>query len=558
MSDGGITLEMILNDLRFTAGMLKAAGSQKQFTSEVDRTKRQSAQAEKELDRMADTVKKMTATPLEKYNKELAQLDKLAKAGKITVEQQTRAIAMHRAELDRATNATQKLGAATDKTGRFGAQSALQMAESMGVVTTATGAATKAVDLLKQAWQRADQQAQRATDTMKSLFEVRGETMQVAGAGQGQKLIDRANDAAASGTANQLESQTVLNTLIGAGAENEFEKVIEADKWGADALSSAQMISKARGVYQDTEPDLTGEQLMNMAAAAARQGNLSYADVARSVSAASEGAPIFGATSTETLGLLSVMGEKFGGAERAAARSTEFMSKLGQHERFRDRELTVMQAVDELQAASVEDRADVLGRDQGANAYYAYAIQAKGRIRDRVAAVDEARRLSGTGQSQIALMEAETRASPTQMAAVKMITAENAKTVAEERALGIPQAEKNAALDNLDAKNLQRGTNWLSRFTSATGAYVATKLGASPATATRVGEISRGTIDVSGALSRQKKREEEKREEESAARLQIEAAHAQKEAADSMKATAAAMKAMRHGPMQAEALQPIN
>lgn len=494
MADGGISLDITLQDQKLIAGLLRAAGKQKEWTSEIDKTKAQAAKAEKELDRMAANVKKITATPLEKYNAELTKLDTLQKRNKITTEEHRRAVTMHRAELERATATTSKLGS----TARA---SLSDMAGALGLVTTATGAAAAGVNLLKTAWDRAEQQGQRATDKMKSLFDLRGQTMQVAGAGEGEKLIQRANRAAASGTADQRESLSVLNTAIGGGFLDEYERIIAADQWGADAESSSKMISKTLGIFKDSEPTLTGEQVMNMAAAAAREGNLDYTDVARSVSEASAGSPIFGANSTETFGLLSVMAEKFGSAETASARTTEFMTKLGLSDRFRGREITPMDAIRELQGLSFEERKEILKEDMSTNTFYSHAVASGARIPERTAKIEEARRLSGTDQSQLALMERETRAVPLQMATLEMMRAENANGVAEEEVLGPTHARRKAALAELDARNLREGQNWLRRGNSAASGWLAGQFGASPAGIKNAGaEGSYGMLGIASLV----------------------------------------------------------
>jgi len=587
-----IDLEITLEDAKLIAGLLRAAGKQKEWTTEIDKTKRESQKADAELNKFVNTIKKIDAKPTEVYRQQMDLLTKALKAGKIeqeefdrtakrllqtqqqsdpffqqqiktererkraseetaaallreaaaatklaaalaqqqqrradsiieqdrtaleryklsfaelkslkergllTQEQFNRSLAREKAEFQ-STDPLLKQRALALKNAEIAQQSMAksaaanaagsralftEMAGAIGLVTTATGAATVAVGLLTQAWNRAEQQAQRATDTMKDLFELTGETKQVAGPGEGAKILARADRAAAAGTADQREALTVINKSIGAGFSGEAEEMIAADKWGVNAYASAQMAERTLGIYRETDPNLTAMQTVNMALAGAREGNLSYDDIANAVSTASEASPLLGASPEATIGLLSVMGEKYGTAAKGADRITAFMSKAGTSgdARLQNKQpLDIMRTIrDEF---TPEERVEYLAKDKEVNSSYAYMVQSEAAIERRTAAVGDARRKSGTDQSQVAAMERENRLIPERMATIEMLTAKNNLAVTEKQTLGLDQAGKNAALDNLDAANLQMKKNWFSRGASAGGGYVASKLGAGKA-----------------------------------------------------------------------------
>src|SRR5262245_22179371 len=100
-----VTVKFSADDAALWAAIQRqigAAGKQKTATDEVAKAGKN---ASKEMDRFAESVKKITATPVERFKDHVKRLDDALKAQKITQEQHTRAVMQYKDELLRATAA---------------------------------------------------------------------------------------------------------------------------------------------------------------------------------------------------------------------------------------------------------------------------------------------------------------------------------------------------------------------------------------------------------------------------------------------------------------------
>lgn len=83
----GIDLSFRVEDAKLIAGLLRVIGKQKEFTTEVDKSKKASAQAEAELNKFVSSIKKIDAKPTEIFRQQMDLLNKALKAGKIQQEE---------------------------------------------------------------------------------------------------------------------------------------------------------------------------------------------------------------------------------------------------------------------------------------------------------------------------------------------------------------------------------------------------------------------------------------------------------------------------------------
>jgi len=468
-----IDLEITLQDAKLIAGLLRAAGAQKQVTSEIDKTKKESIKAEKELDRMAEAVKRITATPLEKYNKELAKLDTLQQKNKITATDYTRAVALQKAELDKATAAAQKLSVATDKAGAGGSLSVLEIASSLGIVTNVAGVATAAVNQITDALRRSREEARAAAADMDGLFGSRRTLNQVADSPADMQQMLRRVDAGASkyGVGRDVATD-IMADAKGSGFTKDYEFLLSANAGGINAREAARMAKKVLPIFGGKDRGLNAQNATDMALAAAKPSELSFEDLASGIAQASEGGSLVGSNYEETVAALSVMGGKFASVQTAADRLKGFGARAGIDDRLKGKGfIGAMRTLrDDF---SAEDRKGFLGDSQELNVMYQMLAENEGAVVARQGAVAAARGASDAGRGEVSQALARAAAVPELAAVVQKDRAQRALEVQREGALGVFGQAQEAGLAVAQQRQLQVGNGWLRRGLGNTAAQAA-------------------------------------------------------------------------------------
>jgi hypothetical protein len=382
MADGGITLDIDLKDAKLIAGLLRAAGAQKQFTKEIDKTKAEAAKAEKELDRMAANVKKMTATPLEKYNTELAKLNTLQQRGKITADEYSRAMAMQKSQLDSATVGMQKLGAAAAKT-RSGKDAIVEIASSMGLITNASGAATMAIRLVTDALAKSNDKVREAKQLLDEMEDPFIDLNAVSASPQEfQNRMNRIAKGAAQEGVSEKSAAKVMLDMIGAGTESEFEAVLSARRGVMNSAGAGEVVSKLMGLFPDQVKN--AEQALNLfGTATASEGTRDTPGAAlQGLPKAAIGGQSLGASVQSTLATYTAVSDAMGGAPAISGdRLNTFGSKLKMRG-FRGDFVDVMA---QLRAMPETDREKILKEDLEINNAYDFINANEEKIRKRTA-----------------------------------------------------------------------------------------------------------------------------------------------------------------------------
>ena len=435
MAEGGITLDIKLEDAKLIAGLLRAAGAQKQFNKEIDNTKTDAAKAEKELDRMSAAVKKMTATPLEKYNSELAKLNTLQQRGKITTEDHTRAVAMHKRELDRATNA--------------GKTSIADIAGSIGIITSASGAASAAINLITAALRESNAQVREAKQLLDDLEDPLIEINAVSSsAGQAQQRTARAAAAAAREGVPVKTAQRVLLDAIGADAEDSFETILSTRRGVMSGADAGTVVAKMTGLFKGK---VTAEQALDLVGAAAASDGTkdTVAQLVPGIPKAALGGSALGASPQETIAALTSVSDALGGnSAMAGDRLNTFGAKL----RMRGVKGGFVDAMRQLRAMPDKDRAEILKEDLEINEAYNLINANEELIRKRTAELDKAPGFSAQKKAQWA-------ANPTTAAIQQRAEAEAARDVAKMTTLGVFGQQQAAGLAVAEQRQIAANPN---------------------------------------------------------------------------------------------------
>jgi len=488
-----IDLEITLQDAKFIAGMLRAAGKQREWTSELDKTAKASKRADESLDRMAASVNRMHATPIQKYNSEIEKLDKLLARAKISQDIHARATAAAKTELDKAAAAAKNFGTA-------GQASVADVAGSLGVVTTAAGAAAAAVGVVTAALRAAKEQAREAAAEGDKLFNVRRTLNQVATSPEHLKsMMDRADNAAQKYGLKREKAHEIMADAVGSGFEKDYESVVAAHAGAVDAGAAGGMAKKLLSIYKGNDPKLSAKSAIDMTLNAAKTSDLTFEDLASGVPQAAEGGSLVGSSAEETVATLSVLGGQFGSVQTAADRIKGFGARAGTDDRLKGKGLVgaFRTLRDEF---SEKERKKFLGDSQELNVMYQKMKENEAAIVQRTNEVKAARKESegGNGEVQQALNRADK--TPQLRAAIIKQRAENARDIAKEAKLGEHGQLQATGMANAEETALTENRNALNRFGNYVTAGASTYLGASGGTVETAGKLG-GAVTELGAGS---------------------------------------------------------
>lgn len=540
---GGIDLELTLQDQKFIAGLLRSAGAQKQFTSEVDKTKAAAAKAEKELDRMAQSVKKITATPLEKYNAELGKLNTLQARGKITATEYTRAVEMQRAQLELATVGTQKLKAATASVGGS-KNSVLEIAGALGIVTTAAGAAQAAIGQITAAMKAAAQQSKEGADQTKGLAGARANLVQISG-GDPKKYAELEAEA------KKLEDKGIprdaARGLVFAanseGWQGELQQVAAAHQVANDDKALSQVAGQVPAMYRNAGVKIGNLEAANLVMKASEQSRMDFAPMGVAMVQAAEGGTKAGTSPEELAALTGFLAGEYKSGDVAAQRISSFGSEIAITDDLRG--LGHLGAFRKIRDEyTQEQREEWLGKDQGRNMFYQSMLQNEGEIERRKKELqgEQAEFAAGGGviRKQIALTEKDAGFAALRQTQVEV----NQRDRVKEEKLGQSGLAVEAAVAKNERQDLEANRGALARGFSKNAAGVAAEYGASAGgvgVAGKVGGVVGANIaeaaNPSGGL--------------------VEAAKMILQAANIFKSTAE-NKPNNHARLNADAVQPVN
>ena len=160
-----VNLEMSIADAKLVSGLLNAVRAQSKLTEGVGKTTAESKKLAFELDRTAQAAKKLIETPVERLTRKEQELTAAVKAGKLSVEEKSRAMAVYKQQIMGVERETKQLagqlhGARASGLAAFGPE----ILASLGQYVSLTGGITAAVGLASKAWDDYRQRAQAALD----------------------------------------------------------------------------------------------------------------------------------------------------------------------------------------------------------------------------------------------------------------------------------------------------------------------------------------------------------------------------------------------------------
>lgn len=501
-----------MQDAKLIASLLRAAGAQKEWTEETRRTKRATDDAEKSLDRFAASIKKIDVSPTQTYRQNMDLLTKALQAGKISQEEFERAsrrfleaqraadpfyqqqIKTQRAQkqaADEAAAAQIRSAKAAQQARSQALDAGIELAGSLGIITTAAGGAAAAVQMIGEGFRFASEQARKAADEMDKLFALRRSLNQVADSPEHlQQMMSQADAGAQKYGVSREQAHAIMADVVGLGIEKDFETILAANAGAVSAPDASRMVKKTLAIYKDRDPALTARSSIDMTLAAARKSELSFEDLASGVAQASEGGAVVGSSAEETISMLSVLGGKFASVQTAADRMKGFSARSGTNDRLKGKgTLGAFRTLrDEF---SDEERKKFLGDSQELNIMYQMLLENEGAIVTRQGEVTSARSASdaGTGEVTQALIRAQK--TPQIAATVAKQRSEVGLKIAEEQRLGTFGQRQQGAYADVEALGLNRGDSGWTRATAAFFAKRAQDLGFDEGGIRTAGEIGR-------------------------------------------------------------------
>lgn len=408
---------------------------------------------EDNLDRMAESVKQINATPLEKYNREVAKLNLLHEKGKLTVDELTRAVQREKSALDQTT-------AAASNMQRSGLAAGMEVAGALGLVTTAAGAASFAVDTVSKALEYQAEKSRKAKSELDNLVDPRISLNQVSDSPeQFQQRLTRARAATEKFGGTEKQATEVLSQVIGADVEQNFEAIYKARIGGMNAADAGETVTRMTKLFPGKISAQESLDMMMKAASGDVVDNV--AGLTSGISKAALGGKAIGATPAETLATLTSISDSMGGLSAMAAdRMQAFGLKAGRNERLKGRGFIGAMRVlrDEF---SEKERAEFLGNDQEMNVAYSELVATEQKNLARTRGLEEEQLASRRGQGQLALKEKQWLATPETRAqhAAEVAAAQfNAANMKDTAVFGANQA---AGMSLGEQQSIEREDNFL-------------------------------------------------------------------------------------------------
>ncbi|WP_436717451.1 phage tail tape measure protein [Roseiconus lacunae] len=284
--------------------------------------------------------------------------------------------------------------------------------------------------------------------------------LQVAGPGEFSALRDRADSLsttygigreAARGLVFQGKSENFLSALdfIGRNAQ-----VIDPE-------SQASVAGQIPGLFKNET--LTPQQAINSTLAAATESRLGFEEIAKALPSAAEGGALAGASSDETLALLSVLAARFKSGDTAADRIKALATRIGLDQGGEGRESLagkgIIKAVEQLLTLTEEQQREFLGSSQEVNGAFQVLREEITQIKQRQEVIRQARESTGTAQSPTALRVQEARSDEKLRAELNARIAALKKEVAQENRRAVEEGNRQAAADLALAKAAESGVS---------------------------------------------------------------------------------------------------
>jgi hypothetical protein len=426
---------------------------------------------EENLERMADAIRQVNATPLERYNQEVAKLNNLRARGKLTAEDHARAMAKEKAAYQQA-----NLAAAEAKNKGIG--TAMEIAGAFGMATSAASAVSLAMSKINAAFERQSELVNRAKEGLSKLVDPRIAINQVSATPEEYEArMSRIRKASAAAGIDEATGTEIYSDAIAAGSEDQYEKILMASQGVMGHLDAGVVATKMKALF-----GLSVDESLSMMvkAASGKDGDVieNVTQMTGGLAKAALGAKEAGSSAAEGLAIQSVFSDMMGGnSTRAGDLMAELGLKMGRDERTAGKGL-LGGALHMKATFTPEELHKWLGEDQSKNEAFNKLISGEALIRERTG-LNEAERLkalAGNGISQTKraqyLANAENRAELDSRIAKEQA---NAANMDRNAVFGANQA---AGMSRAEQESLQRGDGILSQGVGFQVAQGAMKLGA--------------------------------------------------------------------------------
>lgn len=442
---------------RKQAGIIKQSADLKRGYHDIAQT----AKAGRgDLERFAQQMTRVNATPLERAQAKQAKLNEALKAGLIDQQTYARATAHTAAELAKADRAAEGLADSTKQTASSSATAGLSL---QGLKDTALGAVTAfagakglqmAIDIYRQSLQFAREETDKATGSLESLADSKRRLNQISETAQDLDAFEtQADERAAKFGVDRAAVRQLQFSASSEGFEGSTDEML-ASRFVVDPQSAATVAGQMPALFKGA---INPIQSINATLAGAANSRLDFEQLSRVMPTVVAGASGVGGSPEEAISSISVLASEFKSGESAADHIKAFGVKASLDEEKRFDGLGLLGTVEKLSSMSDDERQDFLGNSQEINLAFRKLRDNLELIRSRQETIRQAIDTAGTDQSVLATKRANAmdlstkqgRKNAGQLAADR---ARIAREIANEDQLATTGNTTNAAVDTELAK----------------------------------------------------------------------------------------------------------
>ncbi len=347
-SDGKISVEMTIEQAQAHNALVTLIAAQtkseKGFTKIADETKklgREQAAAQKELQKFAETLNKIEASPLEKYRAEMTRLKTVEDAGLVSAEKLASArkkvinefikhsieIEKNSSQLTKSNTIAEKNATATGEIASkgnkaFGSESVAMIARyASGLL--GVGAV---INELRNGMQRYDEESKKALSNYQSVRDSNASFAQLAGGDEEKyKAMLKERDALAVKYAidPNVASRALFQSISGNFNEKEKQTVFQAGEARISPDDAARLMLKGKNLF-----NREGRDVINATIVAAGATSTEVTDVAKYAPKAFVSAENAGFSMEEAVTIVAKMTDLFTGQEQGADRAAALFDKM--------------------------------------------------------------------------------------------------------------------------------------------------------------------------------------------------------------------------------------
>jgi hypothetical protein len=396
-----------------------------------------------ELDRFVASQKKLIQTPLERYTAKQEQLNVALQKGKLTQDEYARASQRSTAELYKQQQAGQK---------------AFDVGDLMGQYVSSIGVATAGVQLLKAAWEGAEEASRKALESARGLEGANKDLAQLASPEKPYPQLKRERDALA--VQFNLDRREATDLMFAAdSAKLTANQTTIAARAGiiGDASDTALLEGKVKEVYKG---QISPEAAVNVAGAASAKYPLNFKDFVQHMPTAMGAAKELGLSFEDVSSIVGNISTQTGTPAEAFARFGNLASKMARDDRFAGRG---MAGFEKLAGMGRDEVESIFGKDQQTDEAIRHIRNQMSSIKADVPLWQQASKETGTGKDWLVGKVRDKLALPEDRGLFILGQQEKAAEIARERRAA-SEAARQAAVQQNETMIEQHDVDFVGRW----------------------------------------------------------------------------------------------